>query len=307
MDIHSKISGTMLKDGRIFLSIPELRNSPGFFPKNGEITIDDGRDACLGSTTQGRFFIKGLKGYIKPSTKVEIEKLAETEYRINILKVKENCKDSKVNNPQSMVKEIVDDDIGIEYKPIEVNVLNSEKSVEEKAVRLFEEYMHSNSDRFAAIVKGGKVKSDIRRCRNGYNSVFADYVVYDKVKKANVYFEIKGTSKNDQYWGGVTFKEIRSALLNQGNYYFAIICIDSTRKDPFIHSGQGSDPYHVFMDLEEFMKYSTRASLGIQFVIKYPNGEKGELQMTKNGENAYSLDDMKSILDDNFIQKLMSD
>ena len=66
--------------------------------------------------------------------------------------------------------------------------------------------------------------------------------------------------------------------------------------------------FHIFKNeptLNEFIKYSTRASLGIQFVIKYPNGEKGELQMSKNGNNAYKIEDVESILDNEFIQELI--
>lgn len=302
----NRIHGTMYESGQIYISTPEIRKSLDFFPMNSEITIDD-RVAYVYSSPDGRIFIRGLKGYIKVSQKVEIVKKCANEYIINIISGKQSRQQSKANNNSSQgIPKHTEKDGRVEYKAVEVNISNSEKSVEEKAVRLFEQYLHDHSDRFAAIVKEGKVISDIRKCRNGYNSVFADYVVFDKIRKDNVYFEIKGTSKTDQYWGGVTFKELKSALTNRSNYYFAIICTDNSRKDHFIHSKQSSDPYCVFMTLDEFIKYSTRASLGIQFVIKYPNGENGELQMSKNGDNAYKIKDIESILDNEFIQELIS-
>lgn len=300
------IHGTMYKSGQIYISSHEIRRSPEFFPMNCEITIDD-REAYVYLSTGDRVFIRGLKGYIKASQKVEIIKKSNNEYSINIINNTPSPQQSKPHNNKShSIPEHKREENKVEYRAVEVNILNKENSVEEKAVRIFEQYLQNHSDRFAAIVKGGKIISDIRKCRNGYNSVFADYVVYDKIRKENVYFEIKGTSKTDQYWGGVTFKELSSALKNRNNYYFAIICTDSKRIDPFIHSRQiPSDPYGVFMTLNEFIKYSTRASLGIQFVIKYPNGEKGELQMSKNGNNAYKIEDVESILDNEFIQELI--
>lgn len=302
----NRIHGTMYESGQIYISTPEIRKSLDFFPMNSEITIDD-RVAYVYSSPDGRIFIRGLKGYIKVSQKVEIVKKCANEYIINIISGKQSRQQSKANNNSSQCIPKHTEKVGrVEYKAVEVNISNSEKSVEEKAVRIFEQYLHDHSDRFAAIVKEGKPISDIRKCRNGYNSVFADYVVFDKIRKDNVYFEIKGTSKTDQYWGGVTFKELKSALTNRSNYYFAIICTDSSRKDHFIHSKQSSDPYCVFMTLDEFIKYSTRASLGIQFVIKYPNGENGELQMSNNGDNAYKIKDIESILDNEFIQELIS-
>ena len=296
----------MYERGQIYISPLEIRRSPDFFPMNSEITIDD-REAYVYSSTDDRVFIRGLKGYIKASQKVEIIKKSNNDYSINILNNTPSPQQSKPHNNKShSIPEHKREENKVEYRAVEVNILNEENSVEEKAVRIFEQYLQKHSDRFAAIVKGEKIISDIRKCRNGYNSVFSDYVVYDKIRKENVYFEIKGTSKTDQYWGGVTFKELSSALKNRNNYYFAIICTDSKRIDPFIHSRQiPSDPYGVFMTLNEFIKYSTRASLGIQFVIKYPNGEKGELQMSKNGNNAYKIEDVESILDNEFIQELI--
>ena len=300
------IHGTMYEGGQIYLSMPEIRKCPDFFPMNSEITIDD-REAYVYKSTNNRIFIRGLNGYIKASQRVKIIKKSNNEYSINIISDTQSQQQSKEenNNSQSIPKH-TEEVYKVEYKAVDVNFSNKEKSVEEKAVRIFEQYLHDNSDRFAAIVKEGKVISDIRKCRNGYNSVFADYVVYDKIRKENVYFEIKGTSKIDQYWGGVTFKELKSALTNRNNYYFAIICTDNSRKDHFIHSKHNSDPYSVFMNLDEFIKYSTRASLGIQFVIKYPNGENCELQMSKNGDNAYKIKDIESILDNEFIQELIA-
>lgn len=249
------IQGTMYKSGQIYISSHEIRRSPDFFPMNSEITIDD-REAYVYSSTDDRVFIRGLKGYIKASQKVEIIKKSNNDYSINILNNTPSPQQSKPHNNKShSIPEHKREENKVEYRAVEVNILNEENSVEEKAVRIFEQYLQKHSDRFAAIVKGEKIISDIRKCRNGYNSVFSDYVVYDKIRKENVYFEIKGTSKTDQYWGGVTFKELSSALKNRNNYYFAIICTDSKRIDPFIHSRQiPSDPYGVFMTLNEFIK-----------------------------------------------------
>lgn len=301
------IHGKMSTDGRIYISVPETRKSPDFFPKSGKITIG-GREAYVYESTEDRYFIKGLKGYIKKYQEVDIVKKNNNEYYIKDIRGTQSQQQQKNNNNsfQSVPKH-TDEIVNVEYKAVEVNSSNSDKSVEGKAVRIFEQYLHEHSDRFAAIVEGGKVISDIRKRRDGYKSVFADYVVYDRIRKENVYFEIKGTAETNQYWGGVTFKELKSALENKKNYYFVIICTDNRRKDHFIHSKQNpDDPYSLFMDLDEFITYSTRASLSIQFIIKYSNGVAGGLQKSKNGDNAYKIEDIVSILDNKFIQKLIS-
>ena len=180
------------------------------------------------------------------------------------------------------------------------------KSIESQAFYYFEKYMATQcSDIFKLIEENGKVISDIHRRKDGYESVFADYVVYDEKNNKKVFFEIKGTSKTEQYWGGVTFKELKSAIEKRDDYYFAIICIDESRKDPFIHPkrGKDNDPYGVFLTLDEFLQFSTRASLGIQFVIKYPDGEDGELEPTNNGDKAYTVDDVNAFLDNDFIKE----
>lgn len=270
------------KQGRIYIR----KENEAEFPCKGDIIIDE-REVSISTTRDGRSFISGLKGYIEIGQEFKIVKKKDYEYSIDI---------------QKNIRETTSE---LETKPVEINILKSENTIEGKAVRLFEEYMHNHSDRFAAIMENGKVISDIRKCKVGYDSVFADYVVYDKIKKRKVFFEIKGTSKTEQYWGGVTFKELKSAIKKGDDYYFAIICIDKTRKDPFIHLKRGDidDPYSVFLTLDEFLKFSTRASLGIQFVIKYPNGEEGDIEPTNNGDNAYSVKDVKNFLDNDFIKK----
>lgn len=178
------------------------------------------------------------------------------------------------------------------------------ESIESQAVYYFEDYMAENcSDRFKLIVDDKeKVISDIRRRKEGYDSVFADYVVYDTERKKKAYFEIKGTSKTEQYWGGVTFKELKSAINanDEYDYYFAIICIDKNRKDHFVHPKRDSndDPCGVFLTLDEFLPFTTRASLGIQFIMKYPQGERGGLE---DGKGAFKRDDVEEFLNNEFI------
>lgn len=287
------------KQGRIYIHKPYMAQ----FPVKGEIIVDE-RVVSVSTTKDGRSFICGLKGYLEEGLEFDIIRIQGNEYNITVPGFQWESDATLINKKISRGT-----DSNFFTRPIDVNVLASEKTVEDKAVRLFEEYMQSHSDRFEAIVENGKVISDIRKCRRGYETVFADYVVYDKIEKKKVFFEIKGTSKKDQYWGGVTFKELKSAIDREGDYFFAIISTDNKRKDPFIHNQRTdkNDPYGVFMTLDEFMRFSTRASLGIQFVIKYPNGEDGELLMTKNGENAYEVNYIKDILTNKYIKKLISD
>ena len=160
------------------------------------------------------------------------------------------------------------------------------KTTEGDALRIFAKYIASQSEQFEflkdendkIVNKKGKLVSDIHSLKKGYTkkgygAIFADFVVIDKSKtksKREIYFEIKGTSDTTSCWGGVTFKELKSAIDNKDNYYFAIICTNKRVKNHFIHPKRDNpdNPYGVFMNLEEFLQFSTRASLGIQFNIK---------------------------------------
>lgn len=184
--------------------------------------------------------------------------------------------------------------------------LSKKNSTESQAVYLFEKYIYEKyGDRFMMYEDKENRISDIRYVRKGYNSVFADYVIYDTVKEKDVFFEIKGTTKPDKYWGGVTFKELMSAV-NAGkdyDYYFAIIYTKNGGKNPFIHPKRVdvSDPYGVFLTLQEFLQYTTRASLGIQFEMEY--NKNLEIISDKKKDPFATEDDVKEFLKNEFIQK----
>lgn len=312
-----KINGTML-EGQINLSITDLEKYPNFFPDNGEIIIDDGREAYVRPSTKRRVFIRGLpKQYLAPKTKIEIIKIPNKKREYRIVIVENNNSDNSATTRTTLQSTNKCNNIfeqsGLITQPLEPDVSVVRKtrySVEDIAVQLFVKYLYENHpDRFETIVEDGKVVSDIRKCRKGYEGVFADYVLFDKIRKRKVFFEIKGTSKTDQYWGGVTFKELKSAIAKKDDYFFVIICTDNSWQLPFIHLKpiEADDPYSVFMTLDEFLGFSTRASLGIQFVIKYPNGENGELIKTKDGKNAYGRKELEDILKNEYIQKMIFD
>ena len=196
------------------------------------------------------------------------------------------------------------------------------ETTEGDALRIFAKYIASMPDRFEflkddnkeIVSKNGKNKlvSDIHSLKkgytkNGYGAIFADFVVIDKSKpksKREVFFEIKGTSNTTSCWGGVTFKELKSAIDNVDNYYFAIICTNKSVKNHFIHPKRddSDNPYGVFMNLKEFLQFSTRASLGIQFNVKYPK-RNSVLVATKEGKKAYTMNDIRDILKNDFIRK----
>lgn len=259
--------------GRIYIP----KGDKGLFPQRGVIIID-GIEATVSTTSDGRSFICGLKGYVKAGETVLITPIGDNEYSLAI--EKRSIADNTANTC-----------------PLIIDTKSNPSTTEDWAVHIFEEYICRFPDRFRAIVDGGKKVGDIRRYRDGYNGVFADYAVYDTVMNETVFFEIKGTSKTDQYWGGVTFKELESAVLKGGNYHFAIICTDGRRKDPFVHPRRDvpDDPYGVFMTLKEFLGFTTRASLGIQFTIKY-SSDNSRLEATQQGRNAYSEEDLMKLL-----------
>ena len=93
-------------------------------------------------------------------------------------------------------------------------------------------------------------------------------------------------------------KELESAVRKGDNYRFAIICTDSRRDDPFIYPQRNNpkDPYAVFMTLKDLLRFTTRASMGIQFTIKY-SSKNSRLETTLQGKKAYSENDLMQLLE----------
>lgn len=268
------------KYGRIYIP----KGGQLLFPKRGIIFID-GCEASVNTTTRGDSYIYGLKGYVKIGEPLRIVCNGKNDYSLSEAERTSVVKQEREEKP-------------IRTSPIKLNAGINPRSTEDWAVMIFEEYLFKYRDRFRAIEENGKVIGDIRKYRDGYKGVYADYVVYDTIREEEVFFEIKGTSKTDQYWGGVTFKELESAVQKGENYFFAIVCTDGRRRDPFIHHKRedSENPYDVFMSLKEFLAFTTRASLGIQFTIKY-SSDNSRLEATQDGKNAYSEDELKKLLD----------
>lgn len=270
--MNSKID----KQGRIYIQ----KIDKGVFPEHGVILVDNIK-ASVNTTSNGRSFICGLKGYVEVGTPINITHKTDNEYSLEV-----------VGNPNNGKQ--TDEKRGIQTVSFEIDTYRAPSKTEDLAVRIFEEYIGGFPDRFKAI----KTVGDIRRYKDGYEGVYADYVVFDTEKNEKVFFEIKGTSKTDHYWGGVTLKELESAVRKGDNYRFAIICTDSRRDDPFIYPQRNNpkDPYAVFMTLKDLLRFTTRASMGIQFTIKY-SSNNSRLETTLQGKKAYSENDLMQLLE----------